>query len=131
MTENETKEVLLMRKHVKLDVPKANLHPLRITQGWKVNYNHFVEIDPRTLEPNDDSWFLFTDSLLQLYHEQSSITLDLGWVPDISAEGNYLVSIVKNNDWETPIKEFSSDDYKKVIAHIEYHLKEVTTTWWK
>lgn len=44
-----------MRKHVKLDVPKVNIHPLRITQGWKVNYNHFVEIDPRILEPNDDS----------------------------------------------------------------------------
>ncbi|MEC0250079.1 hypothetical protein [Bacillus halotolerans] len=68
---------------------------------------------------------------MQLYHEQSSITLDLGWVPDISAEGNYLVLIVKNNDWENPIKEFSSDDYKKVIAYIEYHLKEVTTTWLK
>ncbi|MFP7691691.1 hypothetical protein ACLH26_02470 [Bacillus subtilis] len=120
----------MVRKHVKLDVPKANIHPLRITQGWKVNYNHFVEIDPRTLEPNDDSWFLFTDSLLQLYHEQSSITLDLGWVPDISPEGNYLVLLVKDNDWEDPIKEFSSDDYKKVILYIEYHLKQVTTTRW-
>ncbi|MCY9188066.1 hypothetical protein [Bacillus mojavensis] len=98
--------------------------------GWKVNYNHFVEIDPRTLEPNDDSWFMFTDSLLQLYHEQTSIMLDLGWVPDISPEGNYLVLLVKDNDWEDPIKEFSSDDYKKVILYIEYHLKQVTTTWW-
>ncbi|MEG7379484.1 hypothetical protein V5785_09030 [Bacillus subtilis] len=96
-----------------------------------MNYNYFIEIDPRTLEPNDDSWFLFTDSLLQLYHKQSSITLDLGWVPDISPKGSYLVLIVKNNDWEDPIKEFSSDDYNKVILFIEHHLKQVTTTWWK
>ncbi|MBU5263932.1 hypothetical protein [Bacillus atrophaeus] len=61
---------------------------------------------------------MFTDSLLQLYHEQSSLTLDLGWRPDISPEGKYLVLMVKNNDWGNPIKEFSSDDYKKVIAYI-------------
>jgi len=102
-----------VRKHVRLDVPKANIHPLRITQGWKVNYNHFVEIDPRTLEPNDDSWFLFTDSLLQLYHEQSSITLDLGWVPDISPEGNYLVLIPKIMIGKILLKNFHQMTIKK------------------
>lgn len=41
------------------------------------------------------------------------------------------LNLIKNNDWEDPIKEFSSDDYKKVILYIEYHLNQVTTTWWK
>ncbi|SCV38591.1 hypothetical protein BQ1740_0526 [Bacillus subtilis] len=41
------------------------------------------------------------------------------------------MNLIKNNDWEDPIKEFSSDDYKKVILYIEYHLNQVTTTWWK
>lgn len=120
-----------MRKSVKLDVPKVNIHPLRITEGWKVNYNNFVEIDPRNLEPDDDCWFMFTESLLRLYHEKSSITLDLGWNPDISPDGNYLVLIMKNMDLENPIHEFTSDNYKEVIEYIEFHLKQITSTLWK
>jgi len=120
---------MIMRKYVKLEVPEVNIHPLRITEGWKVNYNNFFEIDPRNLEPDDDCWFMFTESLLQLYHEKSSITLDLGWNLDISPDGNYLVWIIKNMDWENPIHEFTSDNYKKVIEYIEFHLKQITFTW--
>ncbi|MDG3044902.1 hypothetical protein OE903_17200 [Bacillus sp. B6(2022)] len=69
--------------------------------------------------------------MLQLYHEKSSITLDVGWYPDLSSDGNYLVLIVKNTDWDNPIQEFSSDDYSKVIDFIEFHLKEITSNWWK
>lgn len=51
-----------MRKHVKLDIPEVNIHPLRITEGWNVRYNHFWEIDPRKLETEDERWFMFTES---------------------------------------------------------------------
>lgn len=121
----------MMRKYVKLDIPEVNIHPLRITEGWIVRYNNFREIDPKKLETEDDRWFMFTESLLQLYHEKSSITLDLGWYPDLSSDGNYLVLIVKNTDWDNPIQEFSSDDYTEVIDFIEFHLKEITSNWWK
>lgn len=121
----------MMRKYVKLDVPKVNIHPLRITEGWKVQYNKFWEIDPKTLESNDDRWFMFTDCLLQLHHEKASITLDLGWSPDISPEGHYLVLIVKDSDWQNPIREFTSNDYKKVIEFIEVSVDQITSSWWK
>ncbi|MBT2259869.1 hypothetical protein [Bacillus safensis] len=120
-----------MRRNIKLEVHVFNIHPLRITEGWIVRYNNFREIDPKKLETEDDRWFMFTESLLQLYHEKSSITLDLGWYPDLSSDGNYIVLIVKNTDWDNPIQEFSSDDYTKVIDFIEFHLKEITSNWWK
>lgn len=118
-----------MRKYLKLDVPEVSIHPLRITEGWNVHYNNFWEIDPQTLDTDDDRWFMFTDSLLQLHHEKASLTLDLGWNPDISPEGNYLVLIVKDSDWENPIREFISHDYKKVIEFIELNLKQITSNW--
>ncbi|MFS0656945.1 hypothetical protein [Bacillus sp. 179-C3.3 HS] len=120
-----------MKKYVKLDVPEVNIHPLRITEGWDMRYNNFWEIDPKKLDSDDDRWFMFTESLLQIYHEKSSITLDLGWNPDLSPDGNYLVLIVKNKDWENPIHEFTSDDYNKVIDFIESQLKYITSNWWK
>ena len=119
--------------YVKLDVTETevNIHPLRIPEGWVVRYNNFWEINPKTLDSDDERWFLFTDSLLLLYHEKSAITLDLGWTLDLSPKGNYQVFIVKEPDWEHPMKEFSSDDVEKVIEFIEFNLKEITTNWWK
>ncbi|CAM4447664.1 hypothetical protein [Paenibacillus tarimensis] len=115
-----------MRKHIKLNIPELNIHPLRITEGWSVKYNNFWQIDPKSLEHDDDRWFMFTESLLQLYHEKSSTILDLGWNPDLSPEGSYLVLIVKNMDWDNPIYEFESDDYNKIIQFIELQLKTIT-----
>ncbi|NPC93896.1 hypothetical protein HOO54_17155 [Bacillus sp. WMMC1349] len=120
-----------MRKFVKLDVPQVNIHPLRITDGWSVHYNNFWEIDPKTLDSNDDCWFMFTDSLLQLHHQKSSITLDLGWNPNISHKGTYLVLVIKDSNWENPIHEFTSNDNKEVIEYIELTLKQITSSWWK
>ncbi|WP_338780321.1 hypothetical protein [Metabacillus sp. FJAT-52054] len=63
-----------MKAYLKLNAPELNIHPLRIPEGWTVNYNHFLEIDPRALNKEDDRWFLMNDSLLQLNHSRKSIT---------------------------------------------------------
>lgn len=96
-----------------------------------MSYNNFFEIDPRNLKQDDDCWFMFTENLLQLHHEKASITLDLGWNPDISSDGQFLVLIIKDMDWENPIQEFMSNDYRKVIEYIEFHLNQITLKGWK
>ncbi|MDG0875579.1 hypothetical protein L5D93_25415 [Paenibacillus thiaminolyticus] len=117
-----------MRQFVKLDVPKLNIHAMRIPTGWLVNKNNFWEIDPCNLDPDDDIWFMFTDSLLQLHYQKKSITLDMGWRPDFSPEGNFLVVILINEDWDKPIERFESNNYIEVIEFIETKLLEITTT---
>ncbi|CAH8713345.1 hypothetical protein M5W83_26685 [Paenibacillus thiaminolyticus] len=117
-----------MRQFVKLDVPKLNIHAMRIPTGWSVNKNNFWEIDPCNLDPDDDIWFMFTDSLLQLHHQKKSITLDMGWRPDFLPEGNFLVVILINEDWDKPIERFESNNYIEVIEFIETKLLEITTT---
>ncbi|GAA0137040.1 hypothetical protein YSY43_38810 [Paenibacillus sp. YSY-4.3] len=113
---------------MKLDVPKLNIHPLRIPAGWSVSKNNFWGIDPHNLDPDDDIWFMFTDSLLQLYYQKKSIILDMGWKPDISPEGSFLVLILINEDWDKPIDRFESKNYAEVIEFIETKLLEITTT---
>jgi len=117
-----------MRKFVKLDVPKVNVHALRIPTGWSIDKNNFWEIDPINLGEDDDTWFMFTDSLLQLHHQKKSVILDMGWKPDISPEGNFVVVILINEDWDKPIERFESKNYTEVIDYIETKLFEITTT---
>ena len=64
------------------------LRPLRVPEGWRVNYNDFCEV------PFDhpQAWrYAFKDSLLMLAHERRGVLVDLhahhgrarvGWVPN-------------------------------------------------
>ncbi|MGE6632081.1 hypothetical protein [Bacillus sp. NPDC077027] len=87
-----------MRRNIEIDIPSTEIHLLRVSEGWKINYNKY-EIDPGNLESEYDSRCLFTGGLLQLNHEKASMLIDLGWVPDISPDGHYLVSVIKDDDW--------------------------------
>lgn len=52
----------------------------------------------------------------------------MGWRPDFSPEGNFLVVILINEDWDKPIERFESNNYIEVIEFIETKLLEITTT---
>ncbi|AZB41840.1 hypothetical protein CEF21_05715 [Bacillus sp. FJAT-42376] len=117
-----------MRKYSKLNVDQLNVHPLRIPEGWTVNYNSFLEFDPLALNEEDDRWYLMSESLLQLNHSKKSIMVDLGWYPDTSVEGNFSVDIIKNEDWENPLDSYETKDYREVIRFIESTLKNITET---
>ncbi|MGG0754340.1 hypothetical protein [Brevibacillus laterosporus] len=46
------------------------LQPLRIPSAWKVDYNTFIELDPKMLDEADSKWMHFTEDLLQISHSR-------------------------------------------------------------
>ncbi|MBN3522648.1 hypothetical protein [Paenibacillus apiarius] len=101
------------------------LQPLRIPSTWLVTYNGFLEIDPKEVSPEDDTWLSFTQDLLQLEHNRYNIIVDLGWYPEAEPEGEYGLKLIKEKDWERPIGSLSTKNKDEVVHTIEMWLWRV------
>ncbi|WP_028551083.1 hypothetical protein [Paenibacillus sp. UNC451MF] len=112
-----------------------NLMELRIPQGYAIGYNKFCDVEPK-LDTEDSTflanWHYFTEDLLQIYKMglkngkwlipekgKERIVIDLGWYPDSSAEGEYILVIV-NENWNV-LKEKRTKD--------KYEIKETLEDW--
>jgi hypothetical protein len=95
-----------------------NLQPFRIPTGWKVQWNMFDEADPVFFTEEDSDYrYSFMEDLLQL--QKDSFTVDLGWYPEGKVDGEYLLVLIKNENWSEPIFDFSSRDKGRIIQEIE------------
>ncbi|MDR6225476.1 hypothetical protein [Desmospora profundinema] len=104
-------------------LPSIRLQPLRIYPGWTIKYNKFMDLDPQTVGP-DDAWFyVFTQDLLQM--EQGNILLDLSWYPEGDPNGRYGLELIKNDDWEAPLVDYSSRKKEEIAHYIEKWTWEV------
>ncbi|MCY9517914.1 hypothetical protein [Paenibacillus apiarius] len=101
------------------------LQPLRIPSTWLVTYNGFLEIDPKEVSPEDDTWLSFTQDLLQLQHNRYDIIVDLGWYPEAEPEGEYGLKLIKEKDWERPIGSLNTKNKDEVVHTIEMWLWRV------
>lgn len=100
-------------------IKSFKLQPLRISPGWKVEYNMFSEYDPDT-DGSEYAYELYED-LLQL--SNNDLLLDLGWYPHGDINGSYklyLVDETKESPFESPLEVFVSKSKQEVIKKIEY-----------
>lgn len=93
------------------------LQPLRITSGWKIEFNNFCECDPDNCDDFSD---YFIEDLLQLQHTKCNLLIDLGWFPNMDENGQYCLWLIQNFNWEAPLELFKSRDRTAIINKIEY-----------
>jgi hypothetical protein len=111
------------------DVP---LQSLKIPTGWTVTWNQFYDIEPNSniyLDglPDGDVWELFLQDLLQLKHFNKNIILDLGWTPEANPEGSYLLQVIADEDWSTPIVVYKSKNKSEVVGKIDDLLLKIAS----
>ena len=93
------------------------LQPLRIQTGWAVRWNDFTEYDITVHRPEDT--FELHEDLLQLFHEKTGLTIDLGWYPSYDPEGHYLLLLVRDCGWDRPLEAVKTRSKAEIITHIE------------
>jgi hypothetical protein len=79
---------------------------LRIPSAWIIRKHSFYDLSPdaepkfKSL-PHDDGWLLFENELLIAdFRFIENITLDMGWFPNMSADGMFYLRLIKDSDWE-------------------------------
>lgn len=61
-------------------------------------------------EVTEDTVFDLSQDLLQINFKNQKIILDVGWYPDLDANGAFRTELIKDNDWENPIISVESKD---------------------
>jgi hypothetical protein len=105
--------------------------PLRIPAGWTVSYNSFYEVDPGSdtyIEglPNGNAWGLSSQDLLQISNSHYDVLVDLGWVPDEDPNGSFVVQVIRETDWSSPLAEFESKSRIATVQRLESLLCDVS-----
>lgn len=93
------------------------LQPLRLQTGWTVQWNNFSEYNMALHGPEDA--FELHEDLLQLFHEKSGLTIDLGWYPGYDPEGHYLLLLVREHRWDRPLEMVETKSKAEVVSSIE------------
>lgn len=93
------------------------LQPLRLQTGWKIEFNNFTEYD-MTIHGKHDCYKLHED-LLQLLNEKANLIIDLGWYPSYDENGNYILLLIKNYNWDSPLEKVVSKSKSEIVAYIE------------
>jgi len=92
-------------KELKIDVPECFL----------ISKNVLTDYNPQTNYSEDDSLIYLQEDLFQTTNESTGITIDLGWYGNvITNEGSFKIYIVKDFDWEKPVKIIESKSVQEI-----------------
>jgi len=101
---------------VKLIVAKNNnLQSIKITNGWKVRWNHFVSADPLMLDDDSPEWACFSEDMA--YFQNEKYEIDLGWYGGLNKNGFYGISLL--NDGKV-IETFQSKSIDEITIVLNY-----------
>jgi hypothetical protein len=116
--------MLLKKSMKKIKLQDIRLQALRIPPGWCIVCNHFCDIDPGAdiyIDglPEGNVWELFIQDLLFLEHKHLGLALDLSWVPEADPNGIYSLTLIKNEDWNSPVAFYESPSRHDIASKID------------
>jgi len=97
------------------------LQSLRIPPGWEMVINKFLEVDITKLSADDKLWYDLTEDILHVRRRGKKLLvgIDLGWYPDTDPFGEFVVKVILNDNWETPIEEYRNREQTAIVEKIE------------
>ena len=82
-------------------------------ENW-IPFGDLTLYDPNDHNP-DLGEFVFTEDMFHLTRKDDLFIIDIGWYPDGDRKnGQYTGYVVRNQDWQNPVEQFSSRDQKNV-----------------
>lgn len=77
----------------------------------QVLFDDFHIVQDFSLKAQEDN---LKEDLLQIAFSEALI-IDLGWRPELDCTGQFYVSIIKNNDWNSPLFIKSASDTQLLL----------------
>ncbi|WP_298140813.1 hypothetical protein [Flavobacterium sp.] len=102
------------------------LQKLLFPSNCQIIKNDFTIYDPETEYSEENSIYNLTDYLLQIEFVKSNIVVDLGWYGDFETNNEYFkIVVLKNSDWENPLKIEISKSQRKINEKLNAILMEI------
>lgn len=68
---------------------------------------------------DDPNWEYLCEDVLQFTDEVRGYLVDVGWYPGCDPSGSYQLLLLKGQDWDNPLLEFSTRDKDELVAKLE------------
>ncbi|MFZ7173016.1 hypothetical protein [Avibacterium paragallinarum] len=91
-----------------------DLNNLFTPNAVNVTFNDFIFDEKKTIEEQINN---LKEDLYQASFKNNLI--DIGWYPSFDKNGRFVISIIKDFNWEKPIFEFKTRNINELIKVIE------------
>ena len=75
--------------------------------GGKIAFDDFRVDARRALHEQLDE---LKEDLIQVEYADQHLLLDVGWYPSFSADGRFVVQLIKQQDWHSPLFQLEAHD---------------------
>jgi hypothetical protein len=93
--------------------------PLRIPGGWNVDFNELMQLDPSQMGAEEPLWYFLSEDLLQLRERRRGFLLDVGWYPGGTPDGLFRAVLLRNQDWDHPLRSYDTRALPELVQQIE------------
>jgi len=99
---------------------RYKLQKLKFPSNCKVVKHEFTTYDPEIEFSENHSLNYLSEDLLQIEFEELDLIVDLGWYGGISnKKGLFKIHIIKDSNWENPIKIETSTSQLIIVKKLE------------
>lgn len=86
---------------------------------WGIGVVTFWDLDELDVsKPIRDQIEILKEDLIQVRFREN-IVLDVGWYPSFSRRGRFVVEVVKDCDWESPVCRYEATDASSLLSCLE------------
>lgn len=95
------------------------LQQISIPKGCQIIQHCFTTYDPETAYSEERNCLNLTEDLLQIEFANLHIIVDLGWYGEVvTNDGCFKIFVVKNRDWENPLRIEASKSQKIITEKL-------------
>ncbi|MCR5771462.1 MAG: hypothetical protein K6G87_09560 [Butyrivibrio sp.] len=86
----------------------------------EVIYNNFHISSTKTME---EQWDNLHEDLIQVEYE-GGLILDIGWYPECDPTGRFIINLIKDYNWENPLKKIETKNICEMYSGINTIMDE-------
>ena len=78
----------------------------------------FWDFDVDSNRPLTDQLDELKEDMIQVEYPDRDLIIDVGWYPEFSADGNFVVQLIGDQDWGSPLMRLEAPDVSSLRACI-------------
>ena len=86
--------------------------------GKGVTYKYIDFQVDENLSFEEQCWS-YKQDMLNIEYNEGAYQLDVGWYSCFNPSGTFKIVVIKDNDWETPVKIERCREMRELVEHME------------
>lgn len=84
-----------------------------------IEFDKFIDISV----PICSQESMLTEDMFQVHYSETSTLIDIGWTPEIDCTGKFKIYLIKDENWNQPVKSFSTNTLQRLIEVTQQYVQ--------